>query len=241
MTKYTRTLPDDVKANYPGGSRDLALTPVKSYFPALNSDRAIDALTALQYGLFQIVSVMDMYSIDRLALLSGRKESRKFNFKRVFFDWAETKDDRFPYNTVTIKQNGGCSYTYTNLEADILDGTENVFCQDTVLKRIYTCTTTLDCVVWLADKDDRAGVRRAFEESLDEPEADASGRRVVIEPYYNQVARYYLQGIDTADDPESAQDNTWPLIVSVSAEIDVVKLVRSPGLMKRPIVNIEIE
>ncbi len=240
--RVTRTGPDGTERFVPntnaGRGAQIFTTP---HFPSQQPQRAIDAFFALQVGLWQMLSAQEMYSIDTEKLLAGAPTSRAFRFERIFFDWARQENDRVPNNSVAIQQAGATRYTDPYLDTVLLEDTIDVFCPGTILKRMHTAEVNINLVVWLSHKDDRGGVRRMLEDMFDDSEDERPGRRVLIKPYYNQIARYTLSEITYADTSDSATDNTWPLVATVACDIDVVKLVKRPGLARGVTTDVVIE
>jgi len=239
LTRIVRRAPDDTEQYVPEetavrASRDFDVP----HFPSQLAERAIDAFLAMQLGLWQILAALPLYSIKAKKLLEGKHEFREFRFERVFLDWAEMKDDRVPNNSVTILQAGATTYSYPGRETTLIEDSIDLYCPGTVLKKSHSAEVDLQIIVWLNNKDDRGGVRRAVEDAFDEPLDERAGRRVLVPEYWGQTARYTLQEIDYPDDSDSATDNTWPLVAKFRADIDVVKLVKRPTTIKGVLTNV---
>ena len=132
-------------------------------------------------------------------------------------------------------QGGEALYDQSVINPDnrLVEDSLDVYGEGTVLKLSSFLRVQVQLLVMTATKDDRAGVRRAFEDAfLIEPDDDRPGRRVIVPAYYGQTARYQLLGQTYQDDPETAQANQWILTAQLTAEISVVSLVPAPAGMR---------
>lgn len=226
---YTRN--PDGETTKPATTREGARVFEPAHWPAADECRPVDALLALQLGIWPILTTMKPWSFDILEFLkSGRIESRKIELK-VSFDWARpTQALEGGMVTIGVRAAGAVEYGWQNLENIVLEDTHGTFGEGTVLVKVAHARTSLVLEAWLATKDDRAGVRRALEDALlGEPDDARGGRRVCVDAYYRRVGRYTLLSIDSPDDEDSAQANHWVLRALVDSDIDVVRLVRAPA------------
>jgi hypothetical protein len=206
-------------------------------WPTLHAGHHVDDLTAVQIAVGMILETLDIVSIDRLALLEGRREHGKFRLNRTHFDWPETRVDAVPVLQACVHQE---SDTETVLSAPsngqaVIDDTEDVYAPNSVLQLLGEAQTRLEIVVWCASKDDRAGVRKALVEAfLAGPTDERSDRQIVVPQYYDRPVRLTFTGVGYPDTPETAQANTWPLVARVTSTVELVRLVpKPPTLMAR--------
>jgi hypothetical protein len=61
---------------------------------------------------------------------------------------------------------------------------------------------------------------------------EMSGRRVVIENYYDRLARFDLVGVSYGDSAETASRKKYPLLLRIKADISVVDLIEAPEYLK---------
>ncbi len=200
---------------------------------------ACDDFTALQLGLYAVLSKLTFTSVRRADLLrcEGTPANRKFQFQRVYLDWPDPEVEQRA-NDVSA-----CILSPAEVELQltgpisgqqIMEDTLDMFCPGTVLRRLGETNATLEVVIWAHDKDDRSAVRRGLIDAfLAEPGDERSGRRVVVPQYYGRPARYDLSGISYGDSPETAQQGTWPLSAKFNADIDLVTLVTAPGPLQQ--------
>lgn len=206
---------------------------VVPHWPAADSHKAVDSFLAMQLGLWQIFASLKMYSFDlKDYLANGDIQTREFAFTNIFLDWADVEDDADITPGVAIHQASVTTYEDLGLTSNILEETVNRFCENTVVKVMHQAKCRLQATCWLANRDDRGGVRKAIEDAFDSPLDGRPCRIVTIPQYYDMEARYSLTSVDYPDNESSAQSNTWPIIAIFQAEIPVAKLVRSPGYLE---------
>lgn len=211
-----------------------------SHFPSLQLDRSIDAGSAIQLGCFEVLAALRFFSVDTEALVAGLPvqdgyEAREMKFERLFMDWATVESDTDPIPSVAIRILGNRVYNADNLSLGLVEETVDKFGPGTVLKKVshMTCTIRLDAL--FAHKDDRQGCAKALEDALlGEVDDERAGRHVVVKAYYDRVVRFILTGIDYPDDSRSAHENQWELHASLSADVDVVQLVKAPASLLPP-------
>ena len=233
---WVRRQPDGVDKYVPRPPADGLVLYSEDHLPPVDASRPVDAFTACQLGLWAMLSAMRPRSFDLARWLQGEGErSRELEFQRIFFDWPRAEEDAVPTPSVTIMQGGEALYDQSVINPDnrLVEDSLGVYGEGTVLKLSSFLRVQVQLLVMTATKDDRAGVRRAFEDAfLIEPDDDRPGRRVIVPAYYGQTARYQLLGQTYQDDPETAQANQWILTAQLAAEIPVVSLVPAPAGMR---------
>ncbi|MAF27873.1 MAG: hypothetical protein CL819_01335 [Croceicoccus sp.] len=203
----------------------------------VNQKSYVDDFTALQLGLWMILDGLVFTTIDRLALVTENSvESNTFKFTRIFLDWPDSEDGSVPIPSATIY-----APTETDLQLpgpmsgqQLLEDTVDVFAEGTALKGLYSLAADLVVTMWLAEKDERAAVRKGLVEAFHEPGDERSGRRVVVPWYFDRVARFDLRGITYDDSAEQARGKTFPLSARFSADIEAVALVQLPTTILPP-------
>lgn len=233
---WIRRSPDGVDKPSPAPPADGRLFYSEDHLPAVDADRPVDAFTACQLGLWGLLSAMRPRSFDLARWLQeGEKRTRELQFQRIFLDWPRAEEDATPTPSVCVMQGGEGAYDQSDINPDnrLVESSLDVHAPGTVLKMTAFLRVPVQLLVMCATKDDRAGVRRAFEDAfLVEPDDDRPGRRVLVPAYYDQVVRYQLTAQNYADDPETAQANQWILTAQLDAEVPVVVLVPAPSEMR---------
>jgi hypothetical protein len=204
----------------------------------------LDDLTALQVGLARVLVPLTFTTIDRRALVeSGLVETNTFQFQRVFLDWPDTEDDRIPAPSATIMAPSGVSLNLPGPLSgqQLLEGTLDVYAPGTVLRKLGETACTIEVVVVVSHKDERSAVRRGLIEAfMAEPDEERSGRRVLVAEYFGRLARFDLRAIDYPDNPTDAQQKQWAVSAKFDADIEVVKLVATPGMLRPTSVAVEV-
>lgn len=220
---------DDVPTLVPAPRR--AIESVVEFVPA-DRARDLDALTAMEIGLGLLLQGIIFTRHDLQALMDNNDlQSDDFRLERVIYDWPRQEEDVEPLPSALIHAPGERTYGHQNMgNADLLEETVHVFGRNTVLRKLASVTTELEVTVWSAHKEERRAIVAGLERSLlAEPGDGRSARRVVVEHYFDRVARYDLKTIAYADTAASAQSNRWVLQARIAAEIDRVVLVPTPG------------
>lgn len=228
-----KTLVDGTESVVPEDPSDLTQFLINPpSWPPLNPERSIDSFLACQVGLFQILSAMDMWSVDVMALLRNPNDvqARKFRFQAIHLDWAGVEHDHLPIPSATISSAGPTRYNPVSPE--FLDHTLDLYGEGTVLRRNAHAEVQIVVETWFSNKDERGGARKAFEDIFTEPEDERAGRRIVIRPYFDRVARYVMQEIEYPDHEDWAKENRFPLIALFAVDIECVKLVKAPPFMR---------
>lgn len=235
--------PDSTSRPLSTADRDGHVLFSPAHWPVANSGRGqIGSLVALQLGMWQLIAALRPRTLDLVEYLrSGKLEDREMQFTDVYLDWPDMNDEHLCPPVATVLAPEGREYSNDDLRAHILEETLGCYGDGTVLKKVSHVTTNLTVEVWLANKDDRAGVAKAFEDLfLEAPDGEQTSRLVLIAPYFDQVARYTLKSMVYPDSPESAQSNQWTLQATFSSEIDVVKLVDAPPSLTIPQPSLDI-
>lgn len=201
----------------------------------------VDELTAIQLGMWMVLDSLTFTTADRAALVEGRLETNTLRFERVFLDWPDTEDDQVPVPSAAIMATGPQEIQYsTPLHGQqLIEDTVDVYRPGTVLRHLGELSATLEVVVWLMHKDERAAVRRGLVEAFAaEPDDERSGRRVNVPWYFDRPARLFLQSIEYQDNADQARSKIWPLVARFAADIQVVRLVAAPATL-RPLTQVD--
>lgn len=196
-------------------------------------DSKIDSGSALQIGMYRLLFGLTAHRLDLQDMIDKKVvKSDAFRFVKIMFDWPRQEDEiEFPSALITFPDDQVFKYQHFN--SVVLDDTLDVFGEGTVLKRTSTLSTPMLVVVWSDHKEERRGIRAAMEDALmDEALDELIGRRVSIPEYYDRTARFTFRNIAYSDGDESAQRNQWILVATFDAEIDVVKLITTPGFLR---------
>ena len=222
------------------GRRNVEVTNYPAETPIVTGCY-VDDFTALQVGMFRILEKLTFTTIDRFKrIVDGTVAQNEMVFTRIFLDWPDSEDDLLPIPSVTI-------HAPEEVEDDsqgplsgqvLLEETQDLYCEGTVLRRLYELRANLMVTGWLANKDDRGGVRRGLTEAFSEPGDDRLGRRIIIPEYFDRVARYDLLGIQYEDTIDFARSKQWPISARFLADIEAVALVPTPRHIREPRFNV---
>lgn len=230
-------VPDQTLSQRPEKPSGSDLHPAA--WPPLGLRTAIDAGTAIQVALFDVLAALKFFSVDVVALIKGDKgqQSQPLEFNALHIDWAEPSadvEDSRP--SVLIEQLGELAYAAANLsQEEYIEETVDVFCPGSVLRKVSHATGTFRLTARFADKETRQGAAKALEDSLLAELVDGrGGRRVIVPVYYDRIARVELVGLTKPDSGVEAQAHRFDLHARVLGDIDVVQLVRAPaGMLPR--------
>ena len=196
----------------------------------------IDEYTAAQLGIALILEALKFRSVDLMALTAGKVEkSRELEVMRVFLDFpdADATDPPTPFAVLTEAREGTYTATTGMHGVGIMDETLHDWGHNTVLLQHGHADFEFSVQVYLADKADRAGLRkRLVEIFVTEPEVDRAGRLVVLPFYFDQPVRYSVEGLSYPDDGDMAQANRWPLVLRLKASLRHVTLVEAPPVLR---------
>lgn len=204
-------------------------------------DRAIDPGVAMQLGLHTLLKGMRAWRIGLDDYINNRDlQSSEFGLARIFFDWPRFEDAVDPMPSVALTLPEEEVYDAQGLHGGtVLEETVERWGPGTVLKKTGVASTTVHAVIWSAHKEERRALKKALLRLfLTEPNEEMSGRRVVVPQYFERVARYELKGTRYEDDPQSAHSNEWIMTARITAEIDIVDLVKRPPYMEAPTINV---
>lgn len=199
---------------------------------------------AAKIGLYRILRSMvwQSYSLLEAVAGHGRVAITKHTFENVSFDWPDWGTNDTPAGKALITSLDSEATHEQPGEVRLLDETLGLFAPNTVLRHLGQQTIPLQIICWCAHKDQRRGLEaRLLTELAAERVDDRPGRRVVIPEYFSRVARYTLGGTTLPDDADRAAAHEYLLVVSVTAEIEHVDLVYTPGFLERPRADVEIE
>jgi len=217
-------------------SRQIQVTNYPAEVPIVTG-RYVDDFTALQIGMFRILEDLTFTTIDRYKrIVDGTVAQNQMVFTRIFLDWPDSEDDLLPIPSVTIHSPQEVETTSPGPQSGqpLMEETIDLYCPGTALRRLYELRANLTVVGWVANKDDRAGLRRGFVEAFSEPGDNRLGRRVIVPEYYDRVARFDLLGIQYEDTVDFARSKQWPISARFEADIQAVALVPIPVEIRPP-------
>lgn len=219
--------------------RRPADTTVMTYMDRLapvQLEKQLDSSLVCQLALARLIQPLVMHRHNLEALLARQDlQTSSFVFSRVAIGWPRREEQEKPLPRVTILPQDETTYDMPNLEATVIEGTEDAYGKDTVLRQTSRTTQVLVVHVLLAHHEERRAVRAALETFLlAEPDDDQTGRRQIVPEYYNRVVRINLLGILDSDDDNRAQSNEYELVARFQAQVAVVQLVSTPGHIQPP-------
>lgn len=193
--------------------------------PALD----LDALTVANIALSRLLSEMEIFSVDLQARIENPADlqARPFKFTDIIYEYPRAEEEK-KTPVATIEQGSEVLYGSKGETPHLLEETQNVYLPGTVLRSVASASVELIVTVTLGHKDERRGVRAAFERYLlTEPDSEKFGRRIVVREYFDRSVRFQLLGSPTPPVLEN-QQNRWIYLARILAEVERVVLVRSP-------------
>jgi hypothetical protein len=193
--------------------------------PALD----LDVLTVANIALSRLLYQMEIFSVDLQARIENPADlqARAFKFTDIIYEYPRAEDEK-KTPVATIEQGSEVLYGSKGETPHLLEESENVYLPGTVLRSIASASVELIVTVTLGHKDERRGVRAAFERHLlTEPDSEKFGRRIVVREYFDRSVRFQLLGSPAPPVLEN-QQNRWFYLARILAEVERVVLVRSP-------------
>lgn len=216
-------VPVDGSIRYGGG----LLTQV----PALD----LDALTVANIAVSRLLQQMEIFSVDLQARLENPADvqARAFKLTDIIYEFPRAEEEK-KTPVATIEQATEVVYGGAEETPYLLEDTRDVYRPGTVLRHLSSASVEFIVTVTLGHKDERRGVRAAFERYfLAEPDREMYGRRITVKEYFDRNVRLALLGSPTPPILEN-QQNRWIYLARISAEVERVQLVESPVEIKVP-------
>lgn len=195
----------------------------------------LDVLTVANIALSRLLSEMEIFSVDLQARIENPADlqARPFNFTDIIYEYPRAEEEK-KTPVATIEQGSEVLYGSKGETPHLLEETQNVYLQGTVLRSVASASVELIVTVTLGHKDERRGVRAAFERHLlAEPDSEKFGRRITVRENFDRMVRFQLLGSPTPPVLEN-QQNRWIYLARILAEVERVVLVRSPTEIKVP-------
>ena len=212
-----------------GGSPPHSGTPLGRLEYA-EPDRDLDAQSAMEAAIYQLLAPMEMYSSSLSGRVSGTPSAaERFTLKQVFLGPPSMSAEQMPVPSAAILPDGKCEYEPMGRRSKLLEDTIDVFGEGTVLRRTGNASQTFSVHFLAANHDDRRAIRAAIERTfLVEPDDDQVGRKVEVAVNYNRIARIEFRDALDGDSPPSEQSNKCDVIAIMDVATEVVKLMRRP-------------
>ena len=206
----------------------------------VNLARHLDASAVCQLALTRLLQTTTMHRFNLKALVeNGDLQASAFVFAKVVMGWPRREEQLKPLPMAVVLPNGETTYKMPNLASQILEDTLNAYGQGTVLRQTSRATQELEVHVLSAHHEERRAIRAAFETFLlAEPNDDQTGRRQIVPEYYNRTVRCELLGMTDPDDEARTRSNESELIARFKTEVSVVQLVKAPGCIQEPRINV---
>ena len=193
--------------------------------PALD----FDVLTVANIALSRLILGMEIFSVNLEALLKNPADLqvRTFKITDVIYEYPRAEEEK-KTPVATIEQGSEILYGGKGETPHLLEETRDVYLPGTVLRSVSSASVELIVTVTLGHKDERRGVRAAFERYLlTEPDSEKFGRRIVVRECFDRSVRFLLLGSPTPPMLEN-QQNRWIYLARILAEVERVVLVKSP-------------
>lgn len=188
---------------------------------------------AAMLGLYRLLAGLRWHSFDFETLArTGAPQTRvtAHTLNRVFLDWPDERKGSMPAGAALITSPDRATFDSAGFQARLLEETADLFLPNTMLRYLGEQTVPLMLIFWCAHKDQRRGLEAKVSQLLAaERHTDAMGRRVIVPEYFSRTIRYTLVDAERPDGEESARGNEWILSFSITAEVQHVELVWSPG------------
>lgn len=174
----------------------------------------------------------------------------QYKLEKVRLEWPDWDSPDIPVDTALVNAGEAATWEPASRQPYHVEGTLGVFdrlagieCERpaTVLRYLGEYQVPVRVFAWFANRD----IRRGFEARLCSMLAasridDVFSRRVIVPQYFDQEARIQLGESTRPDDAASAAANRWPLEVAMTVEVAQVELVLAPGVLMRPVAEVEI-
>lgn len=208
----------------------------------LHPERELDATVPMQIAVWNILESMRLYRMNLENFIkTGTVSSSSFEWKGITYGIPEIGQAEGPLPWAAIVENGECNYEQQSQETDLIDDTTDAFEPGTVLRRYATATQSLAIYCLSAHKEERRGIKSALESAfLAEPDDDKAHRRVLVPQYYNRTVRLAMGKIDYADDGPKTQADKFELVMTLDAEVEVVRLVSRPMEIREPQIGVRV-
>lgn len=195
----------------------------------------LDVLTVAIIAVARLLQQMEIFSVDLQARLANPSDvqARTFKLTDVIFEYPRAEEEK-KTPVATIEQASEVVYGGAEETPFLLEETRDVYLPGTVLRHISNASVELIVTVTLGHKDERRGVRAAFERVLlAEPDREMFGRRITIKEYFDRNVRLALLGSPPPPALENP-NNRWIYLARLLAEVQRVQLVESPSEIQEP-------
>lgn len=160
---------------------------------------------------------------------------------KVRLEWPDWDGPDIPVDSALVNAGGEAQWDPARRQAYLIDGTEGVYGEGTILRYLGEYQVPISVFAWFAHRDIRRGFEARFCAMLAANRVDdVFCRRVLVPAYFDQEARIQLGGSSRPDDAASAASNRWPLEVQMSVEVAQVELIRTPARTKSVATNVRI-
>ena len=187
---------------------------------------------AAKVGLYRLIRGLQWRAFDLQKVVDGDPKIfiQRFGFDRIFLDWADWLKEEMPAQAAVVTSPDDSQWDSAGLSPYLIEESLDVFMPDTLLRYLGEFTIPLMMITVSAHKDQRRGLEDALVKVLAaEPHDDRGGRRVIVPEYFSREIRFMLESTARPDTSLGAHSNQWPLEISVSATVEQVVLVHSPG------------
>lgn len=208
-----------------------------------NLARHLDVTAVMQIGIFKILdkTIMHRHNMEEL-VLNDSLESSSFAWNRICFDMPRIGEQELPLPMAVILTESKCVYDHSDFQSTLLEDTIDAYGENTVLRRTSNAKQTLTIHALSAHHEERRAIKKMFETTfLAEPNDDEVGRKVVIPQYYDRTVRISFVDCDYPETAPGTHANKHEVVATFECTCDVVLLVKRPGLIEKPITNLQVE
>lgn len=190
---------------------------------------------AAMLALYKLVRSLQWRAFNLQEVGEGSREIfiQTYGFQRIFLDWADWLKEEMPAQTAVITSADQADWTSASLNPFLIEESLDVFAPDTVLRYLGEFSIPLMLITVSGHRDQRRGLEDALVKVLAaEPDDDRGGRRVIVPEYFDREVRFQLEGTTRPDTSLGVHGNQWPLEISLTATVELVVLVHSPGTVE---------
>jgi hypothetical protein len=195
---------------------------------------ALSPRDACMVALYHLVIGITWQNFDLQVVVDRKIEQvaiKQLGFEHgIRLDFPEWKNEDMPVGAGLITAPDEAVWDGAGLNAEMIDGTEDVFGAGTVLRNLGMIKVPVSLIYIAAHKDQRRGLEARLSVLLAAERADDRfARRVVVHEYFRRVVELSEFKISRPDTSATAIAGRWPLEVTLEAEVELVELVYSPG------------
>jgi hypothetical protein len=195
---------------------------------AYSATRECDARTAITRGLAEYLEGLTVDSVG------GRRNM----LRKVYQTWAEPEDEAvFP--SAVVLMSGSASYDASRFTPGVATSEQLPPPDSRYVSAVAEMTGEITVELWCNDPTARAELTAALEEALI-PYDEMYGLMLDLPHYYGVRAVYELKSVQYPDNETTAMQRYRKALLTLSAQMPVVRLRSFPLARPRPVVQVNV-